>query len=141
MSLPQAAVTLVCHGEDVRRQLPHLVFAVQSNGSGIVKACDLFVRIDCCQDGSDVRLRAKKRQKKKKKKRGERSFFSLFRFTLFLLAYHPGLEAHVCDLVPIQILSILAGHILGTISSVWVTPLWGKLTHKSVFVGHHLTVK
>lgn len=66
VSLPQAAVTLVCHSEDVRRQLPHLVFAVQSNGSGIIQACDLFIWIDCCQDRSDVCLRTKKRQRKTK---------------------------------------------------------------------------
>lgn len=62
MSLPQAAVALVRHGEDVRRQLPHLVFAVQSNCSGVVEPCYLLIRVHCCQDGADVGLRAQKTQ-------------------------------------------------------------------------------
>lgn len=41
--LPQAAVTLVGHGEDVRRQLAHLVFAVQVDRSAVVQACYLLI--------------------------------------------------------------------------------------------------
>lgn len=108
MSLPQAAVTLVCHSEDVGRQLPHLVFAVQSNCTGIIKACDLFIWIDCCQDRPNVCLRAKKRQKKKHRGISDNASANTLD------------SEHTCDLVLVQILFILAGNILGTISSVWV---------------------
>lgn len=57
MSLPQAAVTLIGHSEDVRRQLPHLVFAVQIHCSAVVQAADLLVGIYCCQDRTNVGLR------------------------------------------------------------------------------------
>lgn len=60
MSLPQAAVALVGHGKDVRRQLPHLVFAVQVNGSAVVQARYLLIGIYCSQDGANVSLKEEK---------------------------------------------------------------------------------
>lgn len=60
--LPQAAVTLVGHGKDVRGQLPHLVFAVQIDCSAVIQARYLFVGIYRCQDRTDVGLREMKKQ-------------------------------------------------------------------------------
>lgn len=57
MSLPQTAVTLVGHGEDVRRKLPHLVFAVQVDGVGVIQARYRLVGVHGGQDGADVGLR------------------------------------------------------------------------------------
>lgn len=104
VSLPQAAVTLVCHSEDVRRQLPHLVFAVQSNGSGIIQACDLFIWIDCCQDRSDVCLRTKKRQRKKKSRGISDNASRVYLDSQFFLTLD---SEHLCDLVLVQFLFIL----------------------------------
>lgn len=50
VSLPQAAVALVGHSEDMRRQLPHVMFAVQVDSSAIVQACYLLIGIYCCQN-------------------------------------------------------------------------------------------
>ena len=60
MSLPQAAVTLVGDGKDVRRQLPHLVFAVQVDCSAVVQAHYLLIGIHCSQDRTYVGLREMK---------------------------------------------------------------------------------
>lgn len=62
MSLPQAAVTLIGHSEDMRRQLPHLVFAVQIDCSTVVQARYLLVGIYSSQDGANVGLREVKQQ-------------------------------------------------------------------------------
>lgn len=73
VSLPQAAVTLIGHSEDVRRQLPHLVFAVQIDCSAVVQAGYLLVGIYCCQDRADVGLREVRRQTRGGNKREEDS--------------------------------------------------------------------
>lgn len=56
VSLPQAAVTFIGHSEDVRRQLPHLVFAVQVHCRGIVQACYLLIWIYCSKNRTYVGL-------------------------------------------------------------------------------------
>lgn len=73
MSLPQAAVALVGHSKDVRRQLPHLVLAVHFDCSAVVHAWDLLVGIHCCQDRTNVGLSAGRRQevRRDRNKRGE----------------------------------------------------------------------
>lgn len=74
MPLPQAAVTLVGHGKDVRRQLPHLVLAVQVHCGAVIQARYLLVGIHCRQDRTDVGLRGMKktrgRKRRVKEKRG-----------------------------------------------------------------------
>lgn len=65
VSLPQAAVTLVGHGEDVRRQLPHLVFAVQVDCSALVQARYLLIGIYCRQDRTNVGLREVKKERER----------------------------------------------------------------------------
>lgn len=57
MSLPQAAVTLIGHSKDMRRQLPHLVFAVQIDCCAVIQASYLLIGIYCCQDRTDVGLK------------------------------------------------------------------------------------
>lgn len=59
--LPQAAVTLVGHGKDVRRQLPHLVLAVQVDCSAVIQARYLLVGIYCRQYRTNVGLRELKK--------------------------------------------------------------------------------
>lgn len=62
MPLPQAAITLIGHSEDMRRQLPHLVFAVQIDCGPVVQARYLLVGVYSCQDGANVGLREVKWQ-------------------------------------------------------------------------------
>lgn len=77
MSLPQAAVTLVGHSEYMRRQLPHLVFAVEVDCSAVVQASYLLVGIYRRQDRTNVGLREMKKQKEeeeKKKREGDKDY-------------------------------------------------------------------
>lgn len=66
--LPQAAVALAGHGENVRRQLPHLVPAVQLHRRAVVQAADLLVGVDGGQDGADVGLSPRFKQREEIKR-------------------------------------------------------------------------
>lgn len=63
MSLPQAAVTLIGHSKNMRRQLPHLVFAVQIDCSAFIQARYLLVGIYCCEDRTNVCLEGMQKNK------------------------------------------------------------------------------
>ena len=54
--LPQAAVALIGHGEDVGRELPHVVAAVHVHRGAVVQTWDLLVGIHRGQDGPYVGL-------------------------------------------------------------------------------------
>lgn len=54
--LPQRAVALVGHGEDVRRDLAQVVLAVALHGGSVVQARQQLVGVHRRQDGADVRL-------------------------------------------------------------------------------------
>lgn len=56
MALPQAAVALVGHGEDVRGQLPQVALAVALHGGALVQAGDGLVGVQGGDDGADVGL-------------------------------------------------------------------------------------
>lgn len=149
MSLPQAAVTLIGHCENVRRQLPHLVFAVQLNCSAVIKACYLLVGIYCCQDRTNVCL---SRTKQRKTIMWEKCFNNLvstvsFHMTstkqsvssfLLLTHYLESVQILNYSVWPNSIME--AGSILGFIASVLVMR-FGKKWPQSVFVGHHSTMK
>lgn len=45
MSLPEAAVALVCHSEDVRWNLSHVVLAVSLHSGAVVQSRDALVRV------------------------------------------------------------------------------------------------
>lgn len=45
VALPEAAVALVGHGEDVRRNLSHVVLAVSLHGGAVVQARDALVGV------------------------------------------------------------------------------------------------
>lgn len=54
--LPQRAVALIGHGEDVRRDLAQVVLAVALHGGSVVQARQQLVGVHRRQDGADVRL-------------------------------------------------------------------------------------
>lgn len=58
--LPQRAVALVSHGEDVGADLAQVVAAVQLHGGAVVQAGQRLVGVHRRQDGADVRLRGDK---------------------------------------------------------------------------------
>lgn len=45
MALPKAAVALVCHSEDVRCNLSHVVLAVSLHGGAVVQSCNALVGV------------------------------------------------------------------------------------------------
>lgn len=53
----------------MRRQLPHLVFAVQVDCSAVVQAGYLLVGIYCGQDRTNVGLREMKKQEEEEEKK------------------------------------------------------------------------
>lgn len=55
--LPQRAVALVGHGEDVRRDLAQAVAAVARHRLPVVQRRQQLVGVDRRQDGADVGLR------------------------------------------------------------------------------------
>ena len=56
MPLPQAAVALIGHGEDVGRELPHVVAAVHVHRGAVVQTRDVLVGVHRGQDRADVGL-------------------------------------------------------------------------------------
>lgn len=58
VALPQAAVALVGHGEDVGGQLPQVALAVALHGRALVQAGDGLVGVHRGDDGADVGLQA-----------------------------------------------------------------------------------
>lgn len=58
--LPQRAVALVSHGEDVRRDLAQVVAAVERHHLALVQTRDQLVRVHRRQDGADVGLRTER---------------------------------------------------------------------------------
>lgn len=55
--LPQRAIALVRHGEDVRRDLAEVVAAVVRHSLVVVQTQEQLVRVHRRQDGADVGLR------------------------------------------------------------------------------------
>lgn len=60
MTLPEAAVALIRHGEDVRCNLSHVVLAVSLHGSTVIQARDGLVRVHRGHYGTNVCLQAHK---------------------------------------------------------------------------------
>lgn len=56
VALPQAAVALVGHGEDVGGQLPQVALAVALHGGALIQAGDGLVGVQGGDDGADVGL-------------------------------------------------------------------------------------
>lgn len=54
--LPQRAVALIGDGKDVRGDFTEVVLTVLLHSGSVIQARERLVRVDCCQDGTDVRL-------------------------------------------------------------------------------------